>query len=331
MTDVSLPCVPDIPGIIFRRYRGRDDVPGILALVERMRPADKFDWVVTAQDIIDDFENYPESDTERDILIAEKDGAIVAYSQVWWAPDPAGLLLFVYNISVSPELRSTTLGDALLEWCESRCRENAKSHDPDIRKTFNIALPDKMEYFSGLLKSHGYHVYRHGLSMLRPDLENIPEHRLPEGLEAREAVPEQFDRIRRAWNAACKDMRGQIPISENEWDIWSRKKSFDPGLWSIAWHGDEVIGTAFGMINPEDNELNGRKRGYIELISTRKDWRGKGVAKALMCRTMRILKERGMTEGALGVDEENPSGARHLYEKMGFRVTGRATFYRKWL
>ena len=62
-----------------------------------------------------------------------------------------------------------------------------------------------------------------------------------------------------------------------------------------------------------------------------KDWRGKGVAKALMCRTMRILKERGMTEGALGVDEENPSGARHLYEKMGFRVTGRATFYRKWL
>ena len=44
---------------------------------------------------------------------------------------------------------------------------------------------------------------------------------------------------------------------------------------------------------------------------------------------MKFQRERGMTEAALGVDEENPSGARHLYEKMGFRVTGRATFYRK--
>jgi len=45
---------------------------------------------------------------------------------------------------------------------------------------------------------------------------------------------------------------------------------------------------------------------------------------------VKFQRERGMTEAALGVDEENPSGgARHLYEKMGFRVTGRATFYRK--
>jgi len=29
------------------------------------------------------------------------------------------------------------------------------------------------------------------------------------------------------------------------------------------------------------------------------------------------------------LDGENPSGARHLYEKMGFRVTERATYYRK--
>jgi len=33
-------------------------------------------------------------------------------------------------------------------------------------------------------------------------------------------------------------------------------------------------------------------------------------------------------EDALGVDEKNPSGARYLYV-MGFRGTGRATFYRK--
>ena len=34
-------------------------------------------------------------------------------------------------------------------------------------------------------------------------------------------------------------------------------------------------------------------------------------------------------EAPLGVDEENPSGARNLYGKMELRVTGWAAFYRK--
>lgn len=42
-----------------------------------------------------------------------------------------------------------------------------------------------------------------------------------------------------------------------------------------------------------------------------------------------VLKEQGMTEEALGVDSESPSGARHLYEKIGFRVEKRVTFFRK--
>ena len=328
MTEVSYPCLPEIPGIVFRGYRGREDIPGILALVERTRPVDGFDWPVTEQDFIDDFENSTESDSARDVLIVERAGTIVGYSQLWWAQDPNGLRLYSFGVEVDPELRSTALGDAMLDWCESRSRENSKAHGPG-QKLFSNAFPDKMEYFANLLKKHDYWVYRHGLKMLRPDLENIPDFQLPPGLEIWEVEPEHHEKIRLAWNVACGDMRGQIPITENGWEIWKKSPTFDPKLWSIAWHGDEVIGTVFGMINPEDNELNNRERGSVELISTRKEWRGKGVAKALMSRTMRILKERGMTEAALGVDEENPSGARHLYEKMGFMVTGRATFYRK--
>lgn len=329
MNDIPFPSLPEVHSLKFRGYAGRTDVPGVVALIERMRPADGFDWPVNEQDIIDDFENFTESDPKRDIIIAEKDGIIVGYSQVWWAPDPSGIMQYVFSVNVSPELRTTRLGDVMLEWCEARSHENSRAHDPAIKKLFNVAMLDKMEYFSRLLQNHGYWVYRHGLSMLRPDLENIPEFSLPEGLEIKDIQPEHHEKIRLAWNEACRDMRGQIPIPPHEWEMWSKRPSFDPTLWSIAWQGDEVIGTVFGMINPEANELNSRKRGMTEFISTRKDWRGRGVAKALMARTMKLLRERGMTECALGVDEENPSGARHLYVKMGFKVTGRATFYRK--
>ncbi|MCJ7470286.1 GNAT family N-acetyltransferase, partial [Candidatus Bathyarchaeota archaeon] len=71
------------------------------------------------------------------------------------------------------------------------------------------------------------------------------------------------------------------------------------------------------------------KRGHVELISVQRPWRGKGIAKALIARSLKLLKERGMTEAALGVDAENPSGALNLYQKMGFQIEKRIVFYRK--
>jgi ribosomal protein S18 acetylase RimI-like enzyme len=36
-----------------------------------------------------------------------------------------------------------------------------------------------------------------------------------------------------------------------------------------------------------------------------------------------------MTQTALGVDTDNPSGALSLYQSMGYQVTGQETTYRK--
>ena len=48
-------------------------------------------------------------------------------------------------------------------------------------------------------------------------------------------------------------------------------------------------------------------------------WRGRGVARALIAASFPLLRERGMTEGALGVDTQNEFGALRLYERCGFR------------
>jgi mycothiol synthase len=61
-----------------------------------------------------------------------------------------------------------------------------------------------------------------------------------------------------------------------------------------------------------------RSRRRPGSILTRRPWRGRGVASALIGRNLRLLAERGMTEAALGVDAENPTGALALYERVGF-------------
>jgi ribosomal protein S18 acetylase RimI-like enzyme len=51
--------------------------------------------------------------------------------------------------------------------------------------------------------------------------------------------------------------------------------------------------------------------------------------RALLVNSLRILRERGMTEAVLRVDGENLTGALRLYEGVGFRVLNKDALYRK--
>lgn len=85
----------------------------------------------------------------------------------------------------------------------------------------------------------------------------------------------------------------------------------------------------WNFINMTENEKRERLRGYTESISVRRPWRGKGIAKALICRSMKMMKALGMTEVALGVDSQNISGATKLYYSLGYRSYNRSVVMRK--
>jgi ribosomal protein S18 acetylase RimI-like enzyme len=46
-------------------------------------------------------------------------------------------------------------------------------------------------------------------------------------------------------------------------------------------------------------------------------------------RSLRMLKDMGMTEAELVVDTQNPLGALGLYESCGFRMEYRSVIYEK--
>ena len=82
-------------------------------------------------------------------------------------------------------------------------------------------------------------------------------------------------------------------------------------------------------LNEQENEKHNRKRGYTEHIYVRPQWRGRGLASALIARSLQVLKEQGMTEAELGVDSENESAAFRLYESMGYKTYSIDTWFRK--
>lgn len=89
----------------------------------------------------------------------------------------------------------------------------------------------------------------------------------------------------------------------------------------LAFDGEEVIGCAsmsYIWIMPTFSHPTG-KRGHLMNVYTRKDYRGKGIAKNMVQMLIDEAKEKGCTEISLDATEMG----RPLYEALGF--TGSAS------
>ncbi|GAA3250041.1 hypothetical protein GCM10020216_082490 [Nonomuraea helvata] len=58
-----------------------------------------------------------------------------------------------------------------------------------------------------------------------------------------------------------------------------------------------------------------------------KEWRGKGVASALIGHALAAFKDQGYESTGLGVDAHNPTGAVRVYSRAGFEIARRSTTY----
>jgi GNAT superfamily N-acetyltransferase len=231
---------------------------------------------------------------------------------------------------VVPGWRRRGIGGAILTWLEDRQRKIAATHPQDGPRFHQAESFDSAYATIALLERCEYAVARRWYEMTRPLSEEIPDVALPDGLEVRPVTPEQYRRIWDADVEAFRDHWGFAEPKEEDYQRWLEDPVvMQPELWQIAWDGDEIAGQVRSFINHRMNEERGWKRGHSEFISVRRPYRRRGLATALIMRSLRILKHQGMTEAALGVDTENISGALRLYESCGFRVARSGAVYRK--
>ena len=141
--------------------------------------------------------------------------------------------------------------------------------------------------------------------------------------------PEQLWPLFLADNEAFRDHFGGIDPSENAFKRWTGNETFDPSMFVVAWDGDEIAAAVINSIDPKENMLHGYRRGLLDSVFTLRAWRKRGIARALIARSLVLLRDRGMTSAQLGVDAEIPNAALHLYELSGFQVDQRGSAWRK--
>jgi GNAT superfamily N-acetyltransferase len=322
---------PAIPGLTFRGFRGEEDYPAMLAVIDGSKEADNIERTDTLEDMARVYRHLTNCDPSQDMIFAEMNGNVLGYGRVWWVQTAEGQWLYQHFAFLLPEWRGKGIRRAMLRHNERRLREIAAGHPGDGTRLLESWAEDNETHWEALLTGAGYQAVRHGYDMVRPDLDDIPDLPLPEGLEVRPAQPDHHLTI---WAAAREAFRDSWQYSEEWWndgqfEEWQQAPTFQPHLWQVAWDGDQVAGMVLNYIHHEQNDEYNRKRGYTETISVRRPWRRRGLARALIARSLRVLAGEGMAEAALGVDTQNENGALRLYESMGFRPVKRSSVYRK--
>jgi len=335
---IQLPDAPGIPGLRFRHFRAGRDFEHMAAIVRLSAEVDGTERADTAEELEKYFAHLTNCDPYTDMIFAEVDPGdgreteVIGYSRGTWRIEANGEYRYMFFIRLLPQWRRKGIGDAMLYWIEGRLREIARGHPPEVEKYF-LSLAEQGETdLAALLEKNGYGPVRYGFEMVRPDLENIPDFPLPEGLEVRPVLPEHYRAIWEADTEAFRDHWGFVEPSEGDYQAWLvDATTFQPELWQVAWDiaTNQIAGQVRTYIDHEQNKLYDRRRGWTEFISVRRPFRRHGLARALIARSLRAQKQAGMTESALGVDSENQSGATKVYEDCGFRVVKKTTIYRK--
>lgn len=326
---LSVPDAPAVPGLVFRGFRGAEDYPKMVAVVEGSKESDGLEWTTDVAQTALDYDHLENCRADRDMIFAEVGGQVVGYGRCWWDQQLDGTRTYTCFAHLLPAWRPAGIRRAMLRYLEQHMRALAAAHEADGAKLFQAWASHGETHWAALLESEGYRAVRYGFSMLRPDLENVPDLPLPDGLVLRPAEAGQWRQIWEAAREAFRDHWGAREWSDENYEAWPRYPTFNPALWQVAWDGEEVAGGVLTFIDHAENAEYGRLRGYTETIFTRRRWRRRGLARALIARSLQVQKAQGMTESALGVDAENLSGALDLYKSMGFEVVKRHTTYRK--
>jgi mycothiol synthase len=316
-------------GLRLRPYAGGADLAEVVRLLNAEAAADGLQRRTSLEELGAIYAHPSDAfDPARDVTVAEIDGEVVAVGERETVDTTDGHREYRLDGVVDPAWRRRGIGRALLRESERIARERAsvEGHASPILASWSW---ETQPGDRALLEWAGFQPARWFFDMVRPTLDDVVDVALPDGLEIR-SIDAWLARA--VWAAdidAFADHWGGFDHSEENLQRWLDAPTTDLSLWVIAFDGAEIAGGVVNSIDPDQNAALGVRRGWLNSVFTRRAWRRRGLATALVARSLARLRERGMSSAALGVDADNPNGALGLYERLGFVIDERAIAWRK--
>jgi ribosomal protein S18 acetylase RimI-like enzyme len=285
--------------------------------------------LVTVEVIDNLYANLTGSDPFRDCIVLERDSRILGYCRTSTIDGPDGGHVEEASVVLHPEIRDEATYLALLLDGEARLARDRSARTPHPGDLLRAWTWDQDSVARAALEAAGYQAAHFFYEMERPDLEGIELVDLPAGLELRPVEPEHWRAIWEADIEAFADDWDPDDASETGFQRFLGEPDQIPGLWQVAWDGDQVAGHVLVTVNEAAHERFGRREGVLDSVAVRRPYRRRGLARALILRALAALRDHGETHATLGVDVDNPNQALGLYTSCGFVVRRGGAAYEK--
>jgi ribosomal protein S18 acetylase RimI-like enzyme len=303
------------------------DAPSWAGLLAATREADN-DWeYFTVEDLLEDFDN-PSRDFEHGSVVVFCGESMVAYGALNMRSEAEPFHDMRHEGGVHPDFRGRGLGDELLVWAEE-CAVRLHGERFAGRPLSLSAFCTSTNVGAlGLYERRGFRAVRWFNGMIRDistPLAEIPD--LP-GIDIVAWTPERSAEALRIRNEAFRDHWGSTETTPESWDHFMASAAFRPDYSFLAVSGGESVGVIICHEYEVSPEATGREL-YVSIVGTKRTYRKRGVASALLSRALNSASAAGFMASSLEVDSGSPTGALDLYENLGFKIQHTSVVMRK--
>ncbi len=258
-----------------------------------------------------------------DCAIVEVGPEVVGYVRASWRELANGGAQVEVILNVRPNVRGRGVEERLIGHAVARGRTLAgvpsmvRGRGVDLR----VFVGGRDVAQRTILDAFGFAVAGHGAQLIRPDFEAIPDAPLPDSFVVRPIDPSDTAMHRRVWEAAARafaDTDGEEKPTEAMYAEFLGDPALSPELWQVAFRGETIAGQILNYLG--EVAPDGTRIGWTENITVQPEFRRRGLARALLARSLAVVRDAGATRAGLSVNLLNPNHAVDLYESMGYRI-----------
>lgn len=265
--------------------------------------------------------SFAETDLPGGSLAVLVDDALVAYGLVMPRDNPVGTHRIRLDGTVHPDFRRHGIGRDLMLRLVALARELHTARHPALPLVAKTMVESRSAGHVALAESLGFSADRHFCELEVALGESLAQAPIPPAYEIVPFSAARDEEVRLVYNAAFAQHWDWVERSPQDWAAsFTGSKRFVPQTSFLALRDGAVIGFVLSRHYPVVEERTGVRELWIGDVGTLREHRGRGVASALLSRTLTQAKAQGYQRAALSVDTANSTRALGVYERAGFEV-----------
>ena len=305
-----------------------EDLESIAGLLTAVFGYDGIPIVQTAVELKEDFVA-PSCIIENDVKVVEQEGKLIGVTYTYFLPSESKEERCYIFGGVLPEFRQQGVGTELMMWAVQHGESLLQSTGRTLPKYLRVSVSQQNESAARLFGYFEMKAVRFEEDLIR-DLTNIPEeNKNPKYL----IIPwdsARNEEARIVKNLAFQDHWGSTPTSSEHWlqMVNGSTARLDHSFFAVN-QQQEIVGLLLTHRYESDDDLLGKRIGWVDKLATLTEHRKQSIAKNLITHALHSYTEDGLTHAALSVDTQNPTGAYGLYASLGFELyRGTVTYER---